>query len=119
MQYDNEYETLAASHGIRTLTAEELEEERKFTDGDSAVAINTVTDNTTACYLDKSAPKEKHQRTEHNAPDSEDDLDDLDDDLDDADDTNYADKRKKKFSKNKPKKTPYGEVDRRVDDESD
>lgn len=112
MQYDNEYETLAASHGVRELTPEELEEERKFTEGDSAVAINTVKDNTTACYLDKSAPKEKHQRTERNAPDS-------DEDSEESDRKKSTKKSSKKSSKKVSKKRDYTDEEDEDEDEDD
>jgi hypothetical protein len=85
MQYDNEYESLARTHSVRELTAEELKEEKERVEGKSEAVINTIEDNTDACYLDKRKPTKDHHRNERNAPkkkavsedeDSDDDEDD-------------------------------------------
>ncbi len=63
MQYDNEVATLEASHGVRTMTQEELDEEKKRESGDSSAAIAGVVDNAMECHLDG-----KSHRSEKNAP---------------------------------------------------
>lgn len=52
LQYENEYDQLVATHGVRDLTTEEVALEHKIEKGDAEAVINTVEDNTEDCYLD-------------------------------------------------------------------
>lgn len=63
MQYDNEVATLEASHGVRSMSQDELNEEKKRESGETSAAIASVEDNSAACYLDA-----KVHRNEKNAP---------------------------------------------------
>lgn len=68
MQYDNEYDQLVQTHGVRELSADELKQEHKFEKGSESAAINMVEDNTDACYLDgKKAPKAGKESTNYDS----------------------------------------------------
>jgi hypothetical protein len=51
--YDNEYSSLSFTHNLRELSADELKHEAKMEQGTEQAVINSVTDNTLACYLNK------------------------------------------------------------------
>lgn len=65
LQYDNEVAELERTHGVRTMTQEDLNEEHKRELGETSTTLADVEDNTLACYLDG---KPKGHRNEHNAP---------------------------------------------------
>jgi hypothetical protein len=59
MQYDNEYDQLVATHGVRELSPDELSQEHKIERGEESAVITTVEDNTEDCYLEGSGKKQK------------------------------------------------------------
>jgi hypothetical protein len=103
MQYDNEYDALVKSHGLRQLSDEELAQEHKFEYGTEQAVINTVEDNTAACYLGGEVAAKKtfddssssEGKTKKKVPVAE-----LSDDEDDSKKKRTSKKLKKKVSTN-------------------
>ncbi len=94
MQYDNEVAQLEASHGVRNMSQDELNEERKRELGETNATIADVKDNSHAGF---SEGKTKDHRNERNAPkfatkkkladsDDEDEEEEADPDRDASDD---------------------------------
>jgi hypothetical protein len=70
MQYDNEFNTLVSTHGVRDLSTDELSLEHDYEKGTDSAAINNIEDNTDDCYLTRSKktklmknPKTKKTKT--------------------------------------------------------
>jgi hypothetical protein len=91
MQYENEYDQLVSTHGVRVMDANELKQEHSFEEGTTTTSISQIQDNTDDCYLDGKKAKRAnmihkdmlssnikdgkivistlHHRNEHHAPD--------------------------------------------------
>lgn len=79
MQYDNEYDQLVQTHGVRELTPEELALEHKIETGEENAVINTVEDNTDDCFLNGNKKAKKNLKdTKKPSKDNDDDDDDTD-----------------------------------------
>ncbi len=85
LQYENEVDTLRSTHSVRNLSAEELAEETKFTEGKLSTSISGVVDNCDSSGdLKTKCPRKKPK------DDDSDDIDDNDSDGNDDSDDNVV-----------------------------